>query len=77
MTALFIVIFVEQWLEARNHLPALVGLAAGIICLLIFGPGNFILPSLLSSVLLLMLLKARLDVTEEADKADKEQEDVQ
>ena len=44
---------------------------------MIFGPGNFILPSLLSSVLLLMLLKARLDVTEEADKADKEQEDVQ
>ncbi len=77
MTALFIVIFVEQWLEAENHLPALVGLAAGIVCLLIFGPGSFILPSLLSSVLLLMLLKARLDVTEKAHNAAEEQEDAQ
>ena len=44
---------------------------------MIFGPGSFILPSLLSSVLLLMLLKARLDVTEKAHNAAEEQEDAQ
>mgnify|MGYP000969343771 CR=1 FL=1 len=54
MTALFVVIFVEQWLTSRNHLPALTGIAASLICLLIFGSDNFILPSMICIMIILL-----------------------
>ncbi|MEA4893403.1 MAG: AzlC family ABC transporter permease [Peptococcaceae bacterium] len=57
MTALFTVIFVEQWLESRNRLPALTGLVSGMLCLAVFGPANFILPSLAVTVGILLGMK--------------------
>ncbi len=53
MTALFVVIFVEQWQSCKNHLPALAGLAASLLCLLVFGASNFILSSMMIIVLIL------------------------
>lgn len=47
LTALFITIFVEQWLTSENKKPALVGLFSGIIFLLIFGPNNFMIPAMI------------------------------
>lgn len=47
MTALFIIIFIDQWEKTRNHFPALLGLAVAILCLLIVGKQNFMLPALL------------------------------
>ena len=41
MTALFLVIFVEQWENAVTHLPALIGLGASVLCLLLFGADRF------------------------------------
>lgn len=55
MTALFVVIFVEQWLAYSSHLPAIIGFLSGVICLLIFGAGNFLLPALLITVSLLLV----------------------
>ena len=46
LTALFVTVFVEQWLTTKNHGPALVGLAASVICLVIFGTGNFLIPAM-------------------------------
>ncbi len=47
MTALFVIIFMDQWKKASSHIPALTGLICGIVCLLIFGQSSFILPALL------------------------------
>ena len=47
MTAMFVVIFLEQWLKERSHVSALVGLAASVLCLVLFGPDDFIIPSML------------------------------
>lgn len=47
MTALFVIIFMDQWKKASSHIPALAGLTCGIVCLLIFGQSSFILPVLL------------------------------
>ena len=47
MTALFVVMFLNQWEESKDHLPALVGLICSAICLLIFGSSNFIVPSMI------------------------------
>lgn len=55
MTALFVVIFIEQWSACKSHFPALIGIVNGVICLLIFGANNFILPSLLLTVVCLLI----------------------
>ena len=54
MTALFIVIFVEQWFEKKNRFPAIVGVVASLICLLIFGKDGFILPSMIVIMVILL-----------------------
>lgn len=46
LTALFVVIFVEQWKEKEGHRPALLGVGASVNCLLLFGKDAFILPSM-------------------------------
>jgi 4-azaleucine resistance transporter AzlC len=61
MTALFVVIFVEQWYNYRTHLPAIIGLICGIGSLLIFGPSNFILPALIVTVFLLIVLRGKIE----------------
>ena len=57
MTALFVVIFVEQWEKTKNHLAALAGLGLSVICLLIFGADSFLIPSMLGITAALFLLK--------------------
>lgn len=49
MTALFTVILTEQWLSSEDHLPAWIGIAGGILCLVLLGPDRFLLPSLILS----------------------------
>ena len=55
LTALFVTIFVEQWLSTKNHFPAIVGLAATAVCLLILGRDVFLIPSmcLIAAILIL------------------------
>lgn len=47
MTALFVVIFLEQWLKDKNHTSAIVGLIVSVLCLVLFGKDDFIIPSML------------------------------
>lgn len=47
MTALFVVIFVEQWEKQKQHLPALTGIVVTAVCLAIFGSDGFIIPTML------------------------------
>lgn len=65
MTALFVVIFVEQWLTTKNHIPALTGLGAGLICLLIFGADNFILPTMICVMVILLSCRKVIEPKEE------------
>lgn len=53
LTALFVTIFVEQWLSTRNHVPALIGVAATVVCLLVFGRDVFLIPSMVLIAVLL------------------------
>lgn len=56
MAALFLTVFLEQWLSARDHRSALIGLAVPIICLLIFGSGDFLIPALAGIAVILLLM---------------------
>mgnify|MGYP002625601768 CR=1 FL=1 len=55
MTALFVIIAMDQWQKASSHVPALTGLVVAVLCLLCFGADEFMLPALvITSVLLLV-----------------------
>lgn len=56
LTALFLTIFLEQWLTVPDHRPALIGVGATTTCLLIFGPEVFLVPSMLLIAALLTIL---------------------
>ena len=53
LTALFITVFVEQWLSTKNHVSALIGLGASLLCLLIFGAESFLIPAMAAILVLL------------------------
>ena len=59
MTALFLIIFIDQWEKAEKHTLALTGLGIGILCLLIFGENRFMLPALLIVSALLLLFQRK------------------
>lgn len=62
MTALFVVIFVEQWRSAKNHLPALLGVGVSVVCLVLLGPTRFVIPAMVGITLILALLRGRMEV---------------
>ena len=55
LTALFVTLFVEQWLSHKEHFPAVVGVISTLCCLLIFGKDIFLIPSMVLMALLLTL----------------------
>ena len=58
MTALFVVIVVEQYLSSDKHIYTYLGFFISIACLIIFGSEAFIIPSMIGIVLgLLMMYK--------------------
>lgn len=61
MTALFVVIFVEQWMDRKNRIPEVIGVAAAFICLQIFGADNFVLPTMLFIIMILLVARTRLE----------------
>ena len=62
LTALFVSICTDQWLNTENHYPALIGFTASILCLLIFGAGNFLIPSMISVTVMLFAIRGKIDV---------------
>ncbi len=61
MTSMFVVIFVNQWQKDKNHLSAVYGIAISLICLVIFGADNFIIPSMIGIFLALTLSRKYLE----------------
>lgn len=57
MTALFLVVFVEQWKSTKDHASVITGVAASVVCLLIFGAGNFVIPAMICITIILFLMK--------------------
>ncbi len=55
MTALFVTVFVEQWLSSKEHRAALTGIGAAALCLVVFGESDFLIPAMLLITLLLSL----------------------
>jgi len=63
MTAMFTVIFLEQLLKEKNHVPSLLGLGLSLVCLIIFKADNFTLPSMAAIMLSLTIIRKPLEKT--------------
>lgn len=77
LTALFLTVFLEQWLTNKKHTPALIGTGASVLCLILFGSDSFLIPAMLMIAFLLCICKempalsAKTDTTNE-DNLQKE-----
>lgn len=62
MTALFVVIFVDQWMNSkrRSHMAALTGIVVPVICLALFGADDFMIPSLLAMLVMFLMVRPYL-----------------
>lgn len=60
LTALFVVIFVDQWFKTKNHKPAMLGVIVGLVSLYFVGPSYFMIPALLVSVFVLIFFRSKI-----------------
>ena len=61
MTAMFTVIFMEQWLKEKQHASAFIGIGISLLCLILFGSDNFIIPAMLAILGILTLIRKPLE----------------
>ena len=57
LTALFLTVFIEQWRTTKKHAPAVIGVGASALCLLIFGSESFLVPAMIVISVLLCIYK--------------------
>lgn len=61
ITAMFVVIFMEQWLKEKQHISSFIGLGCSVVCLSLFGADHFIVPSMIAIFVLLTCLRRPLE----------------
>lgn len=66
LTALFVTVFVEQWLSTKDHFAAITGVGASAVCLLLFGSEIFLIPSM---VVITLILTVRMRREQKEDNA--------
>ena len=73
LTALFVVIFLDQWLKDASHVSSVIGFVAGVIALLAFGPSNFVVPALVLILAAVTLVRSHVEPAYGLDRAVDEQ----
>lgn len=61
MTSMFVVIFLEQWGREKRHISTYIGLAASILCLLVFGADSFLIPTMVCITAFLTFLRRPIE----------------
>ncbi len=61
MTAMFVTIFMDQWVKEKDHRASLTGLGLSALCLYFFGPEKFVVPTMISMLLVFTILRGRLE----------------
>lgn len=68
LTALFVVLFLEQWKDKENRLPAVIGLICSLISLFFFGPDQFIIPAMVILAIVLISGRRKMDRKESREQ---------
>lgn len=71
MTAMFVVIFLDQWMKEKIHVSSMIGILVSLVCLILFGADSFMIPTMILIVLLLTVLRKWL---EHCDKLKEKEE---
>lgn len=71
MTAMFVVIFLDQWMKEKIHVSSMIGILVSLVCLILFGADSFMIPTMILIVLLLTVLRKWL---EQCDKLKAKEE---
>ena len=61
MTALFVVIFLEQWLKEKKSYTALIGVLSAVVCRLLFGSDSFIIPTMVCILFLCTVFRKPIE----------------
>lgn len=61
MTAMFVVIFLEQWFKEKHHLSAYIGIFSSVLCLFIFGADGFMVPTMICVLVFLTLFRKPIE----------------
>ena len=67
MTALFTTVFIQQWIDSRCHIPALLGLGATFACRLLFGKDMFLIPAMAVIIVVLIVMRKKIEAAGGAD----------
>lgn len=62
MTAMFVTIFMEQWMKEKNHTASIIGLLVSILCLVLFGAEHFVIPAMIAMLLVFFGLRSKLEI---------------
>lgn len=65
MTAMFVVIYVEQWMKEKNHWGSVLGLCLSVVFLLIFGKDRFVVPTMFAMLVCFMGLRQKIEIKED------------
>ena len=67
MTALFTCVFVQQWIDAKSHIPAILGLVVTLISRLVFGKEFFLIPAMIIIIAALTIMRGKIEKQEGGD----------
>ncbi|WP_343209319.1 AzlC family ABC transporter permease [Anaerolentibacter hominis] len=70
LTALFVVIFLNQWENRKNRLPAAIGVGISALCVILFGADQFIIPAMIGLLVCLTLLRKPLEKAEVSEETE-------
>jgi 4-azaleucine resistance transporter AzlC len=73
MTAIFVVIFMEQWEKTKQHLPAILGVGVTVVCRVFFGATSFLIPAMLGITVGLFAMRKTLDPAQPAAEGGQSQ----
>lgn len=62
MTAMFVVIFMEQWMKEKRHFSELIGFVSAVLCLLLFGADSFMIPTMVCILAALSFLRKPMEL---------------
>ena len=71
MTALFTTVFIQQWIDSKCHIPAVLGLVATFVCRLVFGREYFLIPAMIIIIIVLTVMRSRIEPKMEVKANDR------
>ena len=77
MTAMFVVIFLDQWMKEKIHVSSIIGILVSLVCLILFGADSFMIPTMILIVLLLTVLRKWLEQCDKLKENKKTPEYIQ